>query len=154
MHDVKLPWVIQVAYIHGYWHLCNPLFQMRWSPHDDPLSEASRGMVGLGSQQCTDWSLTWKKQQQTSQNKINTTHCELFSQTFITWKVHNCINVILWWCHDMEAFSVSLVFLEGNPPVTSEFTAQKTSNMGFYTSLLLAWTSSWTRNQWFGTPQR
>ena len=35
------------------------------------------------------------------------------------------VDIQLWWCHEMEAFSTLLALCEGNPPVTGGFTLKK-----------------------------
>ena len=61
---------------------------------------------------------------------------------------------LTWWHHQMEAFSASLAFCEGNSPVTGEFPSQRPVTQSFdifFDLHLNKWLSKPSRRWWFET---
>ena len=64
-----------------------------------------------------------------------------FRHEALTPKCHICQYLrILWWCHDMETFSVLLNLFEGNLSVSGGFPSQTAIDAGFDVSLVVAQT--------------
>ena len=60
---------------------------------------------------------------------------------------HICLIVymymLIWWCHQMETFSVLMALCEGNPPVTDGFPSQGPWHEALVISLIWVWINGW-----------
>ena len=59
----------------------------------------------------------------------------------------NAQDMVTWWCHQMETFSVLLAINAWNSPVTSEFPTQRRVMRSFDVSLIYAWINGWVNNR-------
>ena len=92
------------------------------------------------------WNLRWY--QNSSLNNVRKNQ----STPFLFWKLHlkicsmcepscsgHLLDIVLWWCHQMETFSALLALCEGNPTVTGGFLSERpvTRSFGVFFDLLL-----------------
>ena len=66
---------------------------------------------------------------------------------FHNFKCANCVEVLPWWCNQMEIFSTLLAFCVGNSPVTGEFPTQRPVIYSFDVFFDLHLNEGWVNNR-------